>query len=94
MKVRRISLSALPVAAGAFIFIVAAPAFAGNAEVGSLQDGRVHGFQGCLTQESTGTRYFDLTNAKSDDGKSVGTVRLTGSLFGIQPKESLNQERT
>ncbi len=51
----------------------------------------MHGFRGCLTQESTGTRYFDLTNAKSDDGKSVGTLRLTGSLFGIQPMDSLNQ---
>jgi len=75
----------------ALLALAAAPALAG-ADSASLNDGRVHGFSGCLTQESAGPRYFDLGNAKSDDGKALGTVRLTGSLWGIAPKQVLNQK--
>ena len=37
-------------------------------------------------------RYFDLANAKSDDGKNLGTVRLTGTIEGIQPKDALGHQ--
>jgi hypothetical protein len=88
MSSRRIAVVTLSLSAAALVAATAFPSFA--AEIRSLNDGRVHGFDGCLTREPTGIRYFDLTNAKSDDGKNLGTARLTGSLYGIQPNDSLN----
>jgi hypothetical protein len=60
--------------------------------VPAWNDGDVHGFVGCLAQESTDPGYFDLVRTKSDDGADVGTVRLTGHFLGIDdPKNSLNK---
>jgi len=78
-------------AAATLLAVTTIPALAGSSDLASLNDGRVHGFSGCLTQETAGTRYFDLTHAKSDDGKTLGTVRLTSSIWGISPKQALNQ---
>jgi hypothetical protein len=88
MEIRSTGLLA---AAATLLVATTVPALVGAAELASLNDGHVHGFSGCLTQEPSGTRYFDLTDAKSDDGKVLGTVRLTSSLFGISPKDSLGQ---
>ena len=93
MKIRRVGSIALPFAAVAMMGLTALPAYAAKVNAASLDDGRVHGFSGCLTQEPTGTRYFDLNNAETDDGKAMGTLRLTSSLLGItNPEESLNRE--
>jgi hypothetical protein len=89
MSSRRIGV--LSVSAAALLAVTALPSFAGN-KMASLDDGHVHGFDGCLTQEQTGVRYFDLANAKSDDGKNLGTVRLTGTIEGIQPKDTLGHQ--
>jgi len=90
MLSRRIVLFTLSFATVVFVAATAFPSLAANSRFSSINDGRVHGFNGCLTQEPTGVRYFDLTNAKSDNGVNLDTVRLTGSLYGIQPKNSLN----
>ena len=93
MKIRRVGSIALPFAALAIIGLTALPARAASASTPSFDDGHVHGFSGCLAQEPTGARYFDLKNAKTDDGKTLGTLRLTSSLPGItKPEESLNRE--
>jgi hypothetical protein len=93
MKIQRIVSFALPFAAFAVIGFTALPARAANINASSLDDGRVHGFSGCLAEEPTGTHYFDLKNATTDDGKTMGTLRLTSSLLGItNPEESLNRE--
>jgi hypothetical protein len=93
MKIRRIGLVTLPVAAAAVIGLTALPSLAASPHGSSLDDGAVHTFTGCLTQESGGVRYFDLKNAKTEDGKSVGTIRLTSDLPGItNPEQSLNRE--
>src|ERR1041385_8485970 len=81
MKIRGLGVSM------ALLAMASVPAFAANADVSSLNDFRVHGFSGCLAQEPTGVHYFDLKNAKSDDGKELGTVRLTSSIWGIRPKQ-------
>jgi hypothetical protein len=90
MSSRRITVLTLSLSAAALLAATALPSLA--AKIPSLNDGHVHGFNGCLTQETTGVRYFDLTNAKSDDGQNLGTARLTGTLFGIQPKDSLDHQ--
>jgi hypothetical protein len=97
MRIQCVARLTLPFAAAALLTVTALPAFGAGAEVPSLKDGKVHGFEGCLiqesAQESSGVDYFDLTNAKSDKGKDLGTVRLTGDLSGItNPKESLNKK--
>ena len=89
---RRIRSLSLPLAFATLVGFTALPALATSPELSSLNDGRVHGFTGCLAQEPTGIHYFDLTKAKTDDGKDIGTVRLTSSVWGITPKQSLNQE--
>jgi hypothetical protein len=87
---RRIGPSSLGLAT---LALIGAAAFAASAATpGALNDGRVHGFSGCLEQESGGVRYFDLKNAKTDDGTKLGTVRLTGSVWGITPKAALDHE--
>jgi hypothetical protein len=91
MLSRRIVFPTLSFATAVFVAATALPSLAANSQFSSINDGRVHGFNGCLTQEASGMRYFDLTNAKSDNGVSLSTVRLTGSLYGIQPKDSLNR---
>jgi hypothetical protein len=93
MKIRRVGSLTLSLAAIAVMGLAVLPARAANVNAASLDDGRPHGFSGCLTQEPTGARYFDLKNAKTDDGKTVGTLRLTSSLPGIpKPEDSLNRE--
>ena len=93
MKIRRIGSLTLSIAALAAMGLTALPARAASTKAPSLDDGHVHGFSGCLTEEPTGTRYFDLNNAKTDDGKSMATLRLTTSLLGIvDPTQSLNRE--
>lgn len=57
----------------------------------TLDDGKLHGFTGCL-QRLEGDRLFTLGDATTDDGKAIGSIHLTGSISGIVPKESLNQE--
>ena len=91
MKTRRVSSLVLSLSA-AIVVASALPVLATSSTAPSLQDGRVHGFSGCLTQEASGVRYFDLTKAKSDDGKDLGTLRLTSSVWGIRPKQALNHE--
>jgi hypothetical protein len=91
MKIQRVAVLALPVAAAAFLVVTTLPAFAVDAKVAALSDGRVHGFEGCLTQESTDPPYFDLLKAKSDDGADLGTVRLIGDFTDMNPKASLNK---
>jgi hypothetical protein len=93
MKIGRIGSFTLSFAALAVMGLAALPARAANINAASLDDGRVHGFSGCLAEEPTGTHFFDLKNAKTDDGKTMGTLRLTSSLLGItKPEESLNRE--
>ena len=93
MKIRRVGSITLCFGALAVMGLATLPAHAANVNAASLDDGHVHGFSGCLTQESTGTRYFDLKNAQTDDGKTMSTLRLTSSLLGItNPEESLNRE--
>jgi hypothetical protein len=89
--IRMRSLS-IPLAFATLVGVAALPALASGAEMTALKDGRVHGFTGCLAQESNPVHYFDLTKAKSDDGQNLGTVRLTSSVSGITPKTSLNEE--
>jgi hypothetical protein len=73
----------------------ATPALATQAEVPSWKDQRVHGFVGCLTQEAPSPQFFDLVNARSDEGEDVGTLRLTGHFLGIgDPNESLHKRCT
>jgi hypothetical protein len=93
MKIRRVGSLTLSFAALAVMELAALPARAANVNAASLDDGRPHGFSGCLAEEPTGTHYFDLKNARTDDGKTMGTLRLTSSLLGItKPEESLNRE--
>jgi hypothetical protein len=91
MKVGRLAALTVPLTTAAFFAVTTVSALAKDAEVPAWQDGHAHGFDGCLTQEATDPPYFDLVNAKSDDGTDVGTVRLTGFLQGINPKDSLNK---
>jgi hypothetical protein len=88
----RIRSLSVPLAFATVVGFTALPALAVGSDVSSLNDGQVHGFTGCLAQEPAGVRYFDLTKAKADDGTDLGTVRLTSSVWGINPKQSLNQE--
>jgi hypothetical protein len=95
--IRHVGRLTLPLAAAALLAASTISAFGANmGEVPSLMDGNVHGFDGCLIQESAkesaGVDYFDLTNAKSDSGKDLGTVRLTGDLSGLSPKDNLNKK--
>lgn len=90
MKIRRFGSFMLSICAATVVAASTAALAAGD-PAASLQDGRVHGFSGCLTQEPAGIRYFDLTKAKSDDGKELGTVRLTSSVWGIHPKQSVDR---
>jgi len=93
MKIRRVGSLTLSFAALAAMGLAALPARAASSKAASLDDGHLHGFSGCLVEEPTGVHYFDLKSAKTDDGQSVGTLRLTSSLLGItNPKESLNRE--
>jgi hypothetical protein len=70
----------------------ATSALAAEAKVLPWRDEHVHGFVGCLTQETASPRFFDLVNAKSDEGADVGTLRLTGHFLGIDdPKEALDK---
>jgi len=93
MKIRRIGSLTLSFAALAAMGLAALPARAASGKPASLDDGRVHGFSGCLVEEPTGIHYFDLKSAKTDDGQTMGTLRLTSSLLGIaKPEESLNRE--
>jgi hypothetical protein len=90
MKIER--LAALTFAAAALCAVTSVSALAKGAKVPAWKHGHVHGFVGCLTQESTEPGYFDLTKAKSDEGADVGTLRLTGHFLGIDdPKDSLNK---
>jgi hypothetical protein len=67
-------------------------AAAKDAKVPSWKDEHAHGFVGCLAQEVASPHYFDLKDAKSDEGADVGTLRLTGHFLGIDdPKDSLNK---
>jgi hypothetical protein len=92
MKVERLAGLIVPLAAAAFFAVTSVSARAKSAKVPAWKDGHVHGFVGCLTQESTDPGYFDLMKAKSDDGADVGTLRLTGHFLGIDdPKNSLNK---
>jgi hypothetical protein len=92
MKVERLAAPTVLLATAAFFAVTTVSALAKNAKVPAWKDGHVHGFVGCLTQESTDPGYFDLENTKSDDGADVGTVRLTGHFLGIDdPKNSLNK---
>lgn len=91
MEIPDFDATARLIAAAALVGALALPAF--GAGFPKLNDGRLHGFQGCLTQENVPTHYFDLQNAKSDDGTALGTVRLTSNLAGIAtPQEALNHE--
>jgi hypothetical protein len=92
MKIQTVAGLTLPFAAAALLAVTTLPAFGSNAAIPSLNDGEVHSFQGCLTQEPTGVKYFDLKNAKSDNGKDMGTVRLTGDPYGMSPNGSLDQQ--
>lgn len=92
MRIRRIGLFALPFAAAGLLGFAATSSAAGSSALASLDDGQVHGFTGCLAQEPTGIHYFDLTKAKSDTGKDLGTVRLTSSVWGITPKGAVAHE--
>jgi hypothetical protein len=69
MKIRRVGSLTLSFAALAVMGVAALPARAANVNGASLDDGRVHGFSGCLTEEPASTHYFDLKNARTDDGK-------------------------
>lgn len=92
MKIQTVAGFTLPFAAAALLAVTTLPAFGSSTAVRSLNDGEVHAFQGCLTQESSGIRYFDLKNAKSESGKDLGTVRLTGDPYGMSPNGSLHQK--
>ena len=93
MKIRRVGSLTVSLGAPAVMGLAVLPARGVSSGAASLDDGRVHGFRGCLTEETTGTHYFDLKNAKSDDGQTMGTLRLASSLLGItNPEESLNRE--
>ncbi len=86
-------------AADVVLFVTAAclnatatSALATPAKVPPWKDEHAHGFVGCLTQETASPHFFDLVNAKSDEGEDVGTLRLTGHFLSIDdPKESLNK---
>ena len=92
MKVERLAALSVPLVTAAFFAVTTVSASAKDAELSAWKDGHVHGFDGCLTQESTDPPYFDLVKAKSDDGTDVGTLRLTGYLRGLDnPKDSLNK---
>jgi hypothetical protein len=83
----------LPLAvATAALAAAVTPALSKEAKVPTWKDEHVHGFVGCLTQESASPHYFDLANAKTDEGADAGTLRLTGHFLGIDdPKDSLNK---
>lgn len=91
MEIPDFDSTARLIAAATLVGALALPAL--GADFPKLNDGRLHGFQGCLTQESVPTHYFDLQNAKSDEGTVLGTVRLTSNLAGLaRPKDALNHE--
>jgi hypothetical protein len=76
----------------ACLAVAASLALAKEAKGPAWKDEHTHGFVGCLTQEAASPHYFDLVNAKSDEGADVGTLRLTGHFLGIDdPKDSLNK---
>jgi len=79
-------------ATGAYLTTMIGSAPAKEATAPSWKDEHAHGFVGCLTQEAASPHYFDLVDAKSDEGAQVGTLRLTGHFLGIDdPKDSLNK---
>jgi len=84
-------LLALVVTAASFAATVN-PAPAKDAKVPIWKDEHAHGFVGCLAQEAASPHYFDLVNAKSDEGANVGTLKLTGYFLGIDdPRDSLSK---
>jgi hypothetical protein len=92
MKVERLPASTVLFATAAFLAFTTVFALAKDAKAPAWKDGHVHGFVGCLAQESNEVGYFDLVDAKTDDGEDVDTLRLTGHFLGIgDPKDSLNK---
>jgi hypothetical protein len=91
MKSTELALTVALVVA-AILAATTTPAFAREAKVPVWKDEHAHGFVGCLAQEAASPHYFDLVNAKTDEGASVGTLRLTGHFLGIDdPAASLNK---
>jgi hypothetical protein len=91
MKFERLAALTLPFAAITFFAVATVSAFAKDAEIPALKDGKLRGFEGCLSRESAEPHYYDLVKAKSDDGTDLGTVRLTGFFYGINPEDWLNK---
>jgi hypothetical protein len=92
MKVKRPALLLVLLVTAAGLVAAVTPALAKEAKGPIWKDEHAHGFVGCLAQEAASPHYFDLVNAKSDEGADVGTLRLTGHFLGIDdPKDSLNK---
>lgn len=54
--------------------------------------GKVLSMRGCLDQETTGERYYELENAQAADGAKLGNLRITGNFIGLDPEDNLHKE--
>ena len=92
MNVKKPAALIVLLVTAACLAATASRAVAKESKTPTWKDEHAHGFVGCLAQEAASPHYFDLVNAKSDEGADVGTLRLTGHFLGIDdPKDSLNK---
>ena len=71
MKVKQPAPLVVPLLAAACLAGTATSALAKEVKVPTWKDQHAHGLVGCLAQEAASPHYFDLVNAKSDEGQPV-----------------------